>query len=71
MIGDLRALDDLVVGQHDVAVGQRIRARLVQDLLDTGAEGLHPPQLLARLDEFWRDVADVGIRIADFAHGGL
>ena len=71
VVGDLRSLDDPVVGEHDLAVAQVGSAGEMQNALDAGAHCLHPPKLLAGANLLRRDLANQGICVADLPHDAL
>ena len=68
MVRDLRALHDLIVRQHDVAIAQVVAARKVQHTFDTGAHHLHPFQIFSGSDLFRLDLPDESVGIADLLH---
>ena len=68
MVGDFRALDDLVVGEDDVRVLEIIAAGFVEDGFDAGAHDLSPLQVLAGANVFGFDSADEGVGIGEFLH---
>ena len=71
VVGDFRALHDLVVGQDDVRFLQVVAAVEEEGMLDTGGDGLHPAELLGRAHFVGLDVADEAVGVGDLAHDGV